>query len=524
MYETHYGFTEKPFNLTPDPKYLYLSPRHTEAFAHLEFGRRERGGFIVITGEVGTGKTTLARYFLSRLDTRTATAFVLYPALSGAELLRSILDDLHVPAGGTSMKDSVDALHRFLLQARTEGRDVVLLIDEAQDLSPEVLEQVRLISNLETDTEKLITIILMGQSELHEMLSRRELRQLAQRITARYHLAPLDELGTADYIRHRLEVAGGAGKVGFTRGALTAVHRLSGGIPRLINLICDRALLGGYVNGTRTIEAGAVRRAAREVRGDVPAAWRRPLRPLALAGTAAVAAALIAFLLPRTLPARERPTASEAAAVVAPAAQTGAAAMVPAAGPAAIAPAALREVALEPVVVALPHDESLAGAVRDVQALWGNEPLEKTSLRTHLDQLRRLDLPAVLEMFHPTRRDTCYVALLRLEGDEAVVAGPKGAPLRVPVAEVDRWWTRQAIFLWRDFDLAQGDPARTAAWAREALGRLGYLGHDPDLPAAVARFQRDAQLTADGVLGSRTLMSLYTRGNYPRPRLTGGAS
>jgi general secretion pathway protein A len=513
MYETHYGFTEKPFNLTPDPKYLYLSARHTEAFAHLEFGRRERGGFIVITGEVGTGKTTLARYFLSRLDARTATAFVLYPALSGAELLRSILDDLHVPAAGTSMKDSVDALHRFLLHARTEGRDVVLLIDEAQDLSTEVLEQVRLISNLETDTEKLITIILMGQSELNEMLARRELRQLAQRITARYHLAPLDEAGAADYIRHRLEVAGGAGKVGFTRAALSAVHRVSGGIPRLINLICDRALLAGYVKGTRNIEAAMVRRAAEEVKAPVTTpAWRRPL---ALAGTAGCVAAAVAFLIPRTLPARESPVAASAGHV--------ATASGPASTPAA-APASSSSSALEPVVLSLRHDASLAGAVREIQAVWGQEQLEKTSLRTHLDQVRRLDLPAVLEMFHPTRRDTCYLALLRLEGDQAVVAGADGEPLRVPVSELDRWWTRQAIFLWRDFDLTQRDPDRTAAWAREALGRLGYLGQDPDLPAAVARFQRDAQLTADGVLGNRTVMSLYTRGRYPRPRLSGGTS
>jgi general secretion pathway protein A len=332
------------------------------------------------------------------------------------------------------------------------------------------------------------------------MLSRRELRQLAQRITARYHLAPLDEAATADYIRHRLEVAGGAGKVGFTRSALSEVHRLSGGIPRLVNLICDRALLAGYVRGTRTIEAPMVRQAAREVRGRPSRAWGRPL---ALAGTAALAAALVAFLLPRALPARETRAAPPPAVAAAP------------------PPTAA---VLEPMVLALGRDASLEDAYRAVQALWGQAPLERTALRTDLGQVRKLDLPAVLEMFHPTRHDTCYVALLRLEGDQAVIAGAAGEPLRVPVAELDRWWTRQAIFLWRDYDLAQSDPTRTAAWAREALGRLGYLGQDPDLPGAVARFQRDAQLAADGVVGNRTVMSLYTRGPYPRPSLSGGAS
>ena len=241
MYEAHYGFTEKPFNLTPDPKYLFFSRRHSEAFAHLEFGRREKGGFILITGEVGTGKTTLARCFLSRLDARTATAVVLYPALTGEELLRSILQDLHIPVTGASLKDHVDALHRFLLEARAQDRDVVLLVDEAQDLSAEVLEQVRLISNLETDTEKLIQIVLMGQSELQEILSRRELRQLAQRVTARYHLSPLNRQETEEYVRHRLSVAGGTTTVHFTPDALSAVHRASAGVPRLVNLICDRA-------------------------------------------------------------------------------------------------------------------------------------------------------------------------------------------------------------------------------------------------------------------------------------------
>ncbi len=494
MYADHYGFSEKPFNLTPDPKFLYPSARHAEAYAHLEFGRRERGGFVVITGEVGTGKTTLARSFLSRIDDETATAVVLYPALTAVELLSSILDDLHIGAAGDSLKDQIDALSEFLLEARRRDRNVVLLIDEAQDLSPEVLEQIRLISNLETDTEKLLTIVLMGQSELREMLARAELRQLAQRVTAWYHLTPLDPSESEDYVRHRLRVAGGTGKVEFTSPALAAIHRASRGIPRVINLIADRALLAGYVDGTRSIDTALVARATREVQGGIPAS-PFPLRA-ALAARGALLIGVVAFW------------------ALSPIAQDVVEAQPP--GP--------DTEPLGPLVRDQGGAQSYQAAVRAVGDLWQERPTQRTELRTHLDALRRIDLPVVLEMFHPARPGTSFVALLTIEGGSARIVGADHAAMSVRLDELDRLWTRRAEFLWQDYDAvaAAEDPADIAAWVRRSLDRLGYLEGGIDLRTAVTRFQDDAELAPDGLVGERTLMALYARGEYPRPRLSTG--
>jgi general secretion pathway protein A len=265
VYSTWFGFREKPFNLTPDPKYLYLSHRHAEAFAHLEFGHKERGGFVLITGEVGTGKTTLARYFLSKLDSDTHSAFVLYPALSAEELLKTILDDLHVTPEGESKKSLVDALHRFLLETRAAGRNVVLLIDEAQDLPPEVLEQIRLISNLETDTEKLLQIVLTGQPELKHKLASVQLRQLRQRIAIEHHVKPLGRNEVGPFLAHRIQVAGGRYEEVFAQGVEPIFYSFSGGIPRLLCLLADRALLAAFARQLRPVPLALVEAKAKEM-------------------------------------------------------------------------------------------------------------------------------------------------------------------------------------------------------------------------------------------------------------------
>jgi general secretion pathway protein A len=268
MYDAFYGFSEPPFNITPDPRFLFFSDRHREAFNHILFGIRERKGFIQLTGEVGAGKTTVCRAILEQLGPKVRTALILNPFLSSTQLLRAILCEygLELPVKADRVT-CLAILNRFLLDQVAAGNDVVLLIDEAQNLDSDLLEQVRLLSNLETDQRKLLQIVLIGQPELRDLLEKRHLRQLRQRITVRYHLTPLSLEETDYYIQHRLHVAGGNGRPSFTRWAIRSVHRYSGGVPRLINAVCDKALLCGYVDGTDQLHLRHLRRAIRELEG-----------------------------------------------------------------------------------------------------------------------------------------------------------------------------------------------------------------------------------------------------------------
>ena len=269
MYCEHFGFKERPFTIAPNPKYLFMSELHREALAHLVFGIGDSGGFVLLTGEVGTGKTTVCRCLLEQLPEETDIAFILNPRLSALELLESICDDLELNfiQDDVSLKHLNDVLNAHLLRSHAQGRHTILLIDEAQNLDPEVLEQIRLLTNLETNETKLLQIILIGQPELKDILDRPELRQLSQRITARYHLAPLSLEDATGYIQYRMAVAG-SDKAIFTETAIATIQNISQGVPRLINTICDRALLGAYAKGIRQVDVFLVKQAAMEVLGS----------------------------------------------------------------------------------------------------------------------------------------------------------------------------------------------------------------------------------------------------------------
>jgi general secretion pathway protein A len=470
MYLSHFGLREPPFSITPDPRFLYMSARHREALAHLAYGVGQHGGFVQLTGEVGTGKTSVCRCLLEQLPSHVDAALVLNPRLSPVELLALVCDELGIayPPGTTSPKELVDRLYRHLLDAHGRGRRTVIIVDEAQNLSPEVLEEVRLLTNLETTTEKLLQVILIGQPELATLLEQPGLRQLAQRVTARYHLEPLSRGETRAYVRHRLKVAG-RGDAVFTEAALRAVHRQSYGIPRLINAIADRALLGAYSRERSRVEAGTVRRAADEVLGRPARLWQRWVRRATAAALIASAGGLGLVLLapgelareqtrwPRPAPGAPGPSLGTAGSPVVDAGRTGAAAP------------RIADVLRDPALPATKGD-----ALTVLLGLWGiraagGQPdcdappsgaLECLAAVGTWQKLRRLDLPAALELAGPEgeRRYGVLTALTPSEatlrfGDRVVTA---------PIAEVEPFWGGGFVVLWRPppGELAVGRGAR----------------------------------------------------------------
>ncbi len=554
MYTSHFGLTEAPFSITPDPRYLYMSERHREGLAHLLYGIRQPGGFVQLTGEVGTGKTTLCRCLLEQLPPEVDAALILNPRLTAVEFLATVCDELRVPypAETNSVKVLVDALYQHLLDAHGRGRRTVLIIDEAQNLPADVLEQIRLLTNLETTKEKLLQIILIGQPELVRLLDGEKLRQLAQRITARYHLLAFSRPDTLAYIRHRLRVAGGNETL-FTPAAMRRVHRASGGVPRLINVICDRALLGAYALDRRQVDTATVQRADREVRG-----WVSPKRPgtrlvlgVGLGGIAILAVGAAILATPARIPLLRH--VSPAAGVSTggrPAPGTEAHGADRQAGkeaPESRAPALPRladlltdssgggDRAAFASVYSRWRLEFPATGAAPVCGAWRSQGLECLFRAGNWNKLRRFNLPVILELLTPggERHRTALIGL----GDDSATLVLGGREYTFPISEVDPLWDGRFILLWKapplhSRHLTPGMRGKDVEWLRKRLNEIGGGTeggprsdvYDQELEQRVLAFQRSRSLLPDGIVGEETLvqLSLATR-ESGTPSLSRGA-
>jgi general secretion pathway protein A len=537
MYREFFRLQHKPFTLAPDPRFMFMARSHREALAHLLYGIQEGHGFIEVVGQVGTGKTTLCRTLLDQVGYDAEVAFIFNPSPSEIELLQAIHREFGLATGAKTRTELVAELNRFLLQKKAEGRRVLLVIDEAQNLEPDVLEQIRLLSNLETDSAKLIQIVLIGQPELDDALARSDLRQLRQRITVRWRLRPFDREEVAQYVEHRLSVAGNPNSGIFSRGALRALHRRSAGIPRLINSIADRAMLGAYSRGRHRVSAGEVRRAASELPGAKRDSW---LRALGLRTSTA------AFLLGAGLA-----TGTVAGALLG---RPQIAVHARAAGDPPPVSAVQPAQALEPRLSQLGSERSSSLALDTLLGYWGypqaaahaTEPgsypeavraisrLNVLSQDSLLERVLLLDLPAVLEL-EVAPGELRYAALVGADGSGNVDLALGREHFVLAPADLERLWTRRTIYLWNNYKslpaLEAGMSGSAVRWVQARLTDLGFLSPgDPsgeyDLLTidAVREFQRARSLEVSGNVDAPTLIALYQALDYDTPRLSGPAS
>jgi general secretion pathway protein A len=575
MYTQFFGLEDEPFRLTPDPRYLFLSVKHAEALAHLRLGLIESSGFVCITGDVGTGKTTLLRAFLGELGPNVNAVYVLLPPLSVPELLRKICHDFGIQAAADDQSSLVEALHQYVLGQHQAGRKCIIVLDEAQALSIDLLEQIRLLLNLETETEKLLRIVLVGQPQLRKLLLDPNLAQLNQRITLRWHLGPLSSSETAAYVAHRLTVAShGQARTLFSRPALRLLYSVTGGVPRLINMVAHRALLAAFVAREARVTRRFVARAYREIQAVPLPGTLSPARKAALAAAGlAIGVALVVFGGPRVEPLLSFRSASApvapapvapapmAPAPMAPAAVADGVSQAAAVSPPAPreAPARVADVVSAPVLQAareparvqpvsgaeltrslasLDARASARAAAAGVIAAWNERPLTADESPEHLDQVawrrglqevsvqgdrdlvRLLDLPAVVALRFPTSKEVCYAALTAMDTSQAVLS-IGGRPSSVDAMTLRAFWSGTAYILWRDFEtlgpsLHAGVRGVGVVRLQALLRRVGVLRGEPTgvfdagTEAAVRRFQDAHSLEPDGIVGPLTAIVLYS--------------
>ena len=550
MYTSFFGLNEKPFSITPDPRYLFMSERHGEALAHLVYGVTESGGFVQLTGEVGTGKTTLVRtLLLNQMPDNADVAVVLNPQITVHEFLLTICEELGiaVPEQRESVKALTDALNHHLLSAHAAGRRTILIVDEAQNLAPAVLEQVRMLTNLETSKQKLLQIILIGQPELRELLGRNDLRQLAQRITGRYHLEPLTREESAQYVEHRLRVAGALGEV-IDKGAKNEVFRLSQGVPRLINVICDRALLGAYSQESRIITKRLIKRAAAEVSGELKRSptMGRVAMTVGLVGIAVVIASIWSVSKnPEPVDTAEISSALPTPVIAAP--------VAPSTEPPPEENSSDTVVEPEPPQATLSEELALAGelttadfALASLFDLWGLQYTQGSqsgcsqaaaaglaclNQRSSWNGLRLLNRPAVLTVINDDG-NSHQLVLTAIQGDSAELS-IGGVTVTHPVSEITELWFGEFTLLWRPpggapASLSPGSRGAKVVWLRQSLATIDerYASdnvdgdqYDANLQNIVREFQQDHRLVVDGLAGRQTLIiinSLLESDGSPR--------